>query len=247
MNNQPDDKPEDSAPALSAMLEATAAILPWVSTPKALRFTEALNQRWIEAGRRLGESWSNRHSAGLDGFRSAIFALYAVAVDSADADCLHLAEALASAADHLEDQAPARLIAALSATFEYLADAQGLESEKFVERAEHFARRLAESCADPGERSAVIDQLFVQEARERIEQMHDALAVLPPDAYALKTEAEQLAQHAEQLELWGIVDLARRLAADVTIYADDLESDAGRTAVETSLTDLIRAITTVDT
>lgn len=246
MSDQPDDKFPDSPSALTTMLEATAAILPWVSTPKALRFAEALNQRWIEASLRLGETWSNRHSAGLDGFRSAIFALYAVAVDSADADCLRLAEALASAADHLEDQAPARLIAALSATFEYLTDAQGLESEKFVERAEHFARRLAESCTDPGERSVVIDQLFVQEARERIEQMHDALAVLPPDAYALKTEAEQLAQHAEQLELWGIVEIARRLATDVSTYAGDLESESGRTAVENSLAELIRAIAAVD-
>ncbi len=94
--------------------------------------------------------------------RPAIFNLYAVALETADSDCLRLGEALASAADRLEDTAPSpRLIAALSSAIECLREPAGLESDAFGERARHFAARLESTAAtiDATERSAVLDQL----------------------------------------------------------------------------------------
>ena len=109
----------------------------------------------------------------------------------------HFGEALASAADQLEDatQSP-RLIAAIAACIESLTDREGLEHPAFPERASHFAQRL-ESMAAPGaaiyQRSAILDSLFVSEANELLERMRDALERLPPDAYALKLAATELA------------------------------------------------------
>ena len=45
--------------------------------------------------------------------------------------------------------------------------------------------------------------------------MRDALEVLPIDIYALKLESESLTRHAEQIDMWGIVHLARQLEAYV--------------------------------
>jgi hypothetical protein len=84
-----------------------------------------------------------------------------------------------------------------------LHDPAGLEHDAFDERARHFAARLEATATAGAERSAVLDQLFVDEAREQIELLRDALATLPPDAYVLLTEALKLAQHAEMLEIWA--------------------------------------------
>ena len=45
---------------------------------------------------------------------------------------------------------------------------------------------------ETSERSAVLDQLFVDEAREQLELLRDAPAALPPDAYVLTTESPQV-------------------------------------------------------
>ncbi|MCK7490420.1 MAG: hypothetical protein MZW92_00350 [Comamonadaceae bacterium] len=164
--------------------------------------------------------------------RPAIFNLYAIAIETADGDCLRLGEALAGAADRLEDGTPpARLIAALTGTIECLLDQAGLEHDAFTERARHFAARLETSHRHRRNCRTIrcpIDRLFVAEAHEQLELLHDALAALPPDAYVLTTEALKLAQHAETLEIWGVMHLARQFAESVTRYANELDGDTAR-------------------
>lgn len=249
MADIPEHELEETRAALAPTLEATAAILPWVAKPNKLRFDPKLNERWITAGKRLAAAWSERHGNGAGDIRPAIFDLYAIALETSDADCLRLGEALASASDRLEESdAATRLIAALSATIECLCDDEGIEHPAFAERAKHFAGRLEAtvSAPDAGERSALLDQLFVDEAHEQIQLMRDALAALPPDAYALATESLKLAQQAELLEIWGIMHMARHLSETITENAADLDSATVREALESELTELSNAISTVN-
>ena len=249
MADIPEHELEETRAALAPTLEATAAILPWVAVPRKARFDPQLNERWIAAGKRLAAAWSERHGAGADDIRPAIFGLYAIAIETADANCLRLGESLASAADRLEENVlPPRLIAAMSAAIECLSEAEGLEHPAFPDRAGHFAGRL-EACAKAtniDERSAVLDQLFVDEASEQIQLMHDALAALPPDAYALITEALKLAQQAELLEIWGVMHLARQLSDCINRNAADLDSPAVRLEVQNRLDGLGKTIATVN-
>jgi hypothetical protein len=231
MSDIPEDDLEDSRAALASTLDATAAILPWVEKSRPPRFAVELNECWIAANNRLDLAWSDRHGTGADDIRPAIFNLYAIALETADCDCLRLGEALAGAADRLEEPAPSpRLIAALTATIECLREPAGLEHEVLAERARHFAARLeaATACTNQSERSAVLDHLFVDEARERLDLLHEAMATLPPDAYALSTEALRLAQDAETLDIWGIMHLARQFAEAVNQHASELDGEAAR-------------------
>lgn len=214
MKVPPEDQLAETRAALAPTLQATASILPWVAKPPVRRFDKALNQRWSKALRDLREDWAHRHLEGEHATRRSIFALYGLALESGDADCLLLGEALASAADHLENAPNApRLLAALTATLESLDEAEGLEHPLFGERARHFAQRLQQSATEaiPDNRSDLIDHLFVSEAYERISHLREAMDALPLDVYALKVEAEGFEQHAEQLELWGLVHLLREL------------------------------------
>jgi hypothetical protein len=249
MADIPEDDLEETRAALAPTIEATAAILPWVAKPKALRFDAKLNERWIEAGKRLAQTWSERHRTGSDDIRPAIFNVYSIAIETADSDCLRLGEALASAADRLEEKTPgSRLIAALSGAIDCLNEPGGLEHEAFGERARHFAGRLeaTANARENADRSKILDHLFVNEAREAIESMHDALAALPPDAYALTTESIKLAQQAELLEIWGVMHLARQIAETVARNAADLDSMDCRRELEELLRTLTEAIATVD-
>lgn len=249
MADIPEKDLEETRAALAPTLEATAAILPWVGKPRPLRFAKELNERWVAACRNLAAAWSARHHAETDSVRPAVFALYGVALESADTDCLRLGEALASATDGLEGTPPARRIAALSATIECFDEASGLEHALFAERARHFAERL-EGCLSPGgqavERSPVLDRLFASEARERLERLRDALAALPLDAYALKIEAGELAQQAEHLELYGILHLCRELVQAIPSGIDQLENDTVRQGLLAILDQLETAIAAVD-
>lgn len=249
MSDIPEAALEETRAALAPTLEATAAILPWLAKPRPLRFDPKLNTRWIAAGKCLNAAWSDRHGTGGQAIRPAIFALYGVALETADTECLRLGEALASAADQLEIATPApRLIAALTACIECLSDENGLEQVVFSERARHFAQRLETNMqlgSTANERSAVLDQLFVTDAHERLEQMHDALATLPPDAYALKLAASELAQHAEHLELDEISQLAR-VIANLVSAQPNLDSDLARSRLHSALQALTEAIATVN-
>lgn len=247
MADKPGDSLEETRAALAPTLDATAAILPLLVRPKPPRFDPGLNERWQAACKRLASTWSERHIDGIDNIRSTIFSLLAIALESKDVGVLRLGEALASACDRLEDETPPlRTIAALSACIECLGDYGGLEHDAFIERAEHFAKRLESSAAAAAyERSAVLDRLFAAESREKIERLHDALSALPPDAYALKTEAEDLIQQAEHLELWGIVEMARQLLRLVT-QNNDLDNEPIRNSIIGLLKTLEVAINAVD-
>jgi hypothetical protein len=243
----PEDELEETRAALAPTLEATAAILPWVAKPRKARFDPKLNERWIAAARQLATVWSGRYGAGPDDIRPAIFGLYAIALETADTDCLRLGEALASAADRLEETTLSpRLIAAMTATIECMNEADGLENPAFAERAGHFAGRLEASAAPAtNDRSAVLDQLFVDEASEQIQLMRDALATLPPDAYAMSTEALKLAQQAELLELWGVMHLSRQLSETIGRHATTIDDAPTRECLEKLLATLGAAITAV--
>lgn len=249
MTEIPEDDLDETRAALAPTLDATAAILPWVATPKPLRFAPELNQRWVDAGKHLAQVWSERHTGHGEALRPAVFGLYTIALETGDMDSLRLGEALASAADRLEaGEAPAKLIAALSATIECLSDPAGLEHAVFGERAAHFADRLDASlqASLAPERSPVLDHLFVEEANEHLELMRDALAMLPPDAYALATEASWLAQQAELIELWGIMHLARQFAEHVNREAANLDVVETRDWLETHLEKIAQAVEAIE-
>ena len=245
----PADDLDDARAALASTLEATAAILPWLAKPHTPRFNPKLNTRWIEACGQLDAVWSNRHTEGAAAIRPAIFTLYGIALETLDADLLLLGEALAGAADHCENELPSsRLTAALSATIESLHDAEGLEHKAVAERARHFAQRLEASCrpASDNERSAVLDRIFVGEAREHLSLMHEALARLPLDAYALKTEAVELAGKAELLELFGIMQQARTLAGLMDEPIAEVDGEQSRLRIESELVQLAAALAAVN-
>ena len=249
MNELPEDDLEETRAAMAPTLDATAAILPWLKQPKPPRFDKKLNQRWIEACKLLTKTWSERYDMGDEPIRPAIFALYGIALETVDNDCLRLGEALASATDQLETAPPtAQLIAAMSAAIECLGESGGLEHPAFPERARHFTQRLENAVSVDttiDQRSPVLDRLFIEDAVERLELMHDALAVLPPDAYALKTEAATIATQAEHLALYGIMHLARQLAARIDV-STDLDAPETRQVLESLLGTLSEAIAAVN-
>lgn len=251
MKDIPPDDLEETRAALAPTLNATAAILPWVAKAKPARFPGELNERWIAAWRRLRAESGELHRAGPGPLRAAIFALYAIALETHDADCLALGEALASCADRCESAPPSpRVAAALAATLEALDEAAGLEHEAFGERAGHFAGRLNEALnapADLGLRSPLIDHLFISEALDQVEAMREALAALPVDAYALASEAAQLIQQAEQNELWGLVHLARQLAAQIREHAQHLDEPAIHAQLAETVAKLAASINAIDT
>ncbi len=236
----PADELEAARAALAPTLAATAAVLPWLAKARPPRFPAALNELWRAAAKQLRQTWSEHDGDDPALLRQAIFALYAVALDSGDADCLELGEALASAADRLERaKPPAQLLTALSATVECLDEPAGLEHEALTQRARHFARRLRQAVEQPAEsrRSPLVDRLFIAEADERLALMHDALAALPPDAVLFKSAAGQIAEQAEAIELYGLMDLARGLASRIDSKTD-LEAATTRAELESGLRQL---------
>ncbi len=214
MAELPDDDLADTRHSLAPTLDAARAILPWIGKTPPQRFPAELNQRWQACCKALASHWSER-GRSTPAIRPDIFQLLQLAVESGDVDYLYLAETLASVADHLEYTPPsARLSAALSATCEALCDGNGLENPQLPSRAQHFAARLADCLRPshkPGERSNIVDRLFVDDALERIEEMREALAVLPIDVHALAQLSRELTEHSEQIEMWGIYHQGREL------------------------------------
>jgi hypothetical protein len=247
MADIPDEEFAGTRAALAPTLAATAAILPWLAKERPPRFPVEINQRWIAAARNLAAAWSARQGEDWGALRQAIFVLYGVALDTRDADCLALGEALASAADRLDaGAAPNHLLAALSATSECLTEATGLEHEAFPPRARHFTRRLlaaVEQTTDQ-QRSPLIDRLFAAEVSERLELMREALNTLPPDAVMIKGEALLIAEQAEQIELYGLMDLARQIAGGIDT-AIDLEHTANRSAIAHALQRIDEAVAVI--
>jgi hypothetical protein len=250
MADIPENELEQTRAALAPTVEAVAAILPWITKPRPLRFDVELNQRWIAACNRLTDAWMSRFGAGMEPTRPAIFVLYGIALETADADCLRLGEALASAADQLEASAPSpQLIAALSACIESMHDQEGLENSVFAQRAQHFAQRLElAATADPvsNPRSVAIDRLFVSEANEHLERIQDAFAQLSPDPFAIKLEALELARAAETIELFDIGRLTRQFAERINIRITNLDDERTREMIQKDLKQLAEAIAAVN-
>lgn len=236
MADFPDKDIEETRAALAPTLDAMASILPWVGKSQPVRFSPELNKRWQAACTTLAERWSARASDGPTAIRPAIFGLFPIAIESGEADCLLLCETLATVADHLEHNPPgSRLVAALSATCEALLDEGGLENPKLLIRTRHFAQRLNEALqpsSKPGERSDVLDRLFVQDAEERLAHMREALDVLPLDVVALEQESVELMQQAEQIDMWGIYHLARQLHNFALQLSDVSESVQDQAALD---------------
>lgn len=247
MADLPDDDLAGTRAALAPTLAATAAILPWLAKEHPPRFPVELNQRWITAAQNLAATWSVRQGDDWRRFRQAVFDLYVVALDSHDTDCLALGEALASAADRLDGgAAPGYLMAALSATTECFIEATGLEHEAFPQRARHFTQRLLVAVEQPTDqkRSPLIDRLFAAESRDRLLLMREALDALPPDAVMIKCEALLIAEQAELIELYGVMDLARQIAGHIDA-AIDLEHTANRTTIADALRRLDEAVAVI--
>ena len=218
MSKIPERELEATRAALAPTLQAAADILPLLVKAHEPRFPPEKAERWQSTCARLTTAWSNRHGDSYAGFRPAVIELCASAVELNDGDCLRLAEALASASDCLEDPVrldDARLIAALAATSECLSAENMLEHPSFSERVRHLAERLEQACKGGGPlvRTPTLDRIFVSEASERVDTMLDALELLPPDAYAIKSAAEDIIALAEPLELHDIIDRARVLIA----------------------------------
>jgi hypothetical protein len=230
------DEFEEARAALAPTLEATASILPWVGKTEKSRFPPEAAKRWQEICDRLAVCWFERHEGGLAGLRPVVFELYAAALELNAPECLRIAEALASATDRLEptgDVSHPRLVAALTATLESLSIPGSLDQEAFPDRVRHFADRL-EHCADPRNaeqvRSSVLDRLFVAEAGECLERIHEALTVLPTDAYGIRLAAEDLVHLAEPLDLDDISALASHLVRLLTPKPGErLDLDASET------------------
>lgn len=243
---------DDTRAALAPTLEATAAILPWVARPQPVRFPPALNKRWEAACKDLADNWTARHARGESAVRPAIFALLGVALETADVDCLQLAEALASVADRLEEGPPGpRLTAALSATCEALNEAGGLENTAFISRARHFTQRLENSLRPsrkPGERSDVLDRLFLHDTEERLDRMREALAMLPIDVYSLQLESREMLLQAQEIDLYGIVHLGRQLADYVALMNEsgEEEQERARAEIAAQLDTIAAALAAVD-
>lgn len=217
----PPDELDSTRAALEPTLKAVADILPLLAQSRDPRFPPELAERWQYSARRLAKAWNDRHGDGRNDFRPALFALSAVAVELNEGDCLQLSEALACACDLLEDpqrgeEAP--LLAAISATCECLDIDNGIEHPLFSERSRYLTERLQRCLQAPGEADGnpALLRIFVAEAQERIDDMHTALELLPPDAYAIKTSAEEIALLAEPLELYDLIDRARLLVVRLT-------------------------------
>jgi len=239
MASIPEEELEATRAALAPTLQAAADILPLLVKSRESRFDPEHAERWQIAGSRLHRAWSDRHLNEPTDLRPAAIELCASAIELNDPDCLRLAEALASVCDCLEDptrREDLRLIAALTAAGECLAEPDGLDHPAFCERARHLAERLETACRGlPTQvRTATLDRLFAGEADERIHAMYEALELLPPDIYAIKRAAEDIADLAEPLELLDIIDRARLLTGRLSPLPGeniDLDDEATRNDV----------------
>lgn len=140
----PQPTPAPLAP-LAETLAKTAAILPFVTTPAAPRFSAEASEAWDAASQTLQRAWSDRYQVGWAPFRAAIFSLCGAALKLEEPQFLRLSEALASATDRIDDedpQPPGHLVAAIAATLECMAERDFLEHTALYARLDLFSGRL---------------------------------------------------------------------------------------------------------
>lgn len=250
-----DDDLKETRAALAPTLEATAAILPWVNAPREPRFPPEKTSLWESACQKLLVAWQNRHVDQYENFRPAVMALMTSAIDLGDVDLLRLAEAFASAADAFELPARAadpRLAAAIAAACESICVPGSIEHDGFPHQARHAAGRIEQVLTLPVDqliRTPTLDRLFVTEAGDCLDRMHEALEQLPADAYAIKLAAEDIADLADPLELETIALLARALANRLTPQNGsnpDLEDHYLLAEIETRITELGVLVDTIE-
>ncbi len=238
MADLPEHDLAESRPAFAATFENAASLLPLLGKEAPTRFSPQLNERWQHASQRLAECWATNVGTNPCAIRADTVALMVLAIETGDADCLQLTDTLTSVADHLElHPLTSKLRAAVSTTCDVLQESSGLENPRLSERLRHCSQRLQQAMrasAKPGERSDVLDRLFVEDSQERLERMRDALDVLPIDIYALELDTSELIQHAEQIEMWGIYHLARQLQNFVLQLGDVSESTQDKAAQDIS-------------
>jgi hypothetical protein len=222
---------------LAPMLEATAAVLPFLQGgEKKKRFTAAQRADWDIAARLFCAVWRVRQSKpqGWQALRQAVVLLLEGALPLEHPAPMKLAEALAEALDAQdtrEGPPPARLIAAFSATAELLGakddSADFLEHEALDARIEQLAARLGKALSDAP--SETLFALFVREALPEIEEMVLAMDAMPPDVLSLADAAERLAALCQPLELAALAHTARRFGETaLALGAATLDADPAR-------------------
>ncbi|MDR0528729.1 MAG: hypothetical protein LBG69_03850 [Zoogloeaceae bacterium] len=219
------DTPRKKDP-VSETLDRNADILPLLGRqPKEPRFTLRQRALWDSAAEAFALAWDAARRPGPPAplnaeeanaaeedsaeaeaarwrpLRRAIFRLLEGALPLEHPAPLQLAEALASATDSLDSGAPPapRLLTALAACAELLEEKDLLEHAALESLSAQFAHRLAKS--EETLRSQAIDALFAEEAREELEQIRQALEMLPPNTGMMSTAAERLQRLADPLEL----------------------------------------------
>jgi hypothetical protein len=212
---------------LASTLEATAAILPYVSHPREPRFTPQQRRDWDTAVHALNLAWEERRE-GWQALRRAVFKLLEGALFLKHPAPLKLAEALASATDQLESAPPApRRLTALAATVELVTEADFLEHDALTERVDQLAYRLESE--EEGPRSRMGNTLFAQEVTEEIEALRHALEAVPPDVSALGEAARAIQRLAEPLGLATLALTAFRFADSVSrLDPETLDHAPGR-------------------
>jgi HPt (histidine-containing phosphotransfer) domain-containing protein len=179
--------------------------------------------RWEGAGAVVATAWAGRHQAGLAAFRSAVINLCGVAVDLDLPEALHFAEALATVADRADEPEifdDPRLQAAVAAALEVLAEPGTVKRKVFTSQVDNLSGRLAaalEEAGLPTEGRLIVSrtlyQMFVGEAHESLQHLHDELATLHPLVGEMAEAATALADNAATIDLAAVRDLALALAS----------------------------------
>lgn len=191
--------------------------------------------RWEAAGAVVATAWAGRHQAGLAAFRSAVINLCGVAVDLALPEALHFAEALATVADRADEPEifeDPRLQAAVAAALEVLAEPGTVKRKVFTSQVDNLSGRLAaalEEAGLPTEGRLIVSrtlyQMFVGEAHESLQHLHDELATLHPLVGEMAEAATALADNAATIDLTAVRDLSMALASALARFEAPLNVD----------------------
>jgi hypothetical protein len=213
--------------------------------------------RWELAAAAVASAWNGRHQAGLAGFRSAVIQLCGVAVDLELPEALRFAEALATVADRTDEPAifdDPRLQAAVAASLEVLAEPGTVKRKVFPSQVDHLSGRLAaalEEAALPAEGRLIVSrtlyQMFVGEAHESLQHLHDELDTLHPLVGEMAEAATALADNAATIDLAAVRDLALALASALARFESPLnvEVPAERQLVTMALATLEQMVEVV--